>query len=38
MAKQMSSREFDQNTSVAKKAAQQGPVYVTDRGALRMFS
>ena len=28
----MTSREFNQNTSGAKKAADLGPVYVTDRG------
>ena len=28
----ISSREFNQDTSGAKKAAQQGPVYITDRG------
>lgn len=28
----MSSREFNQDTSGAKKAAEQGPVYITDRG------
>ena len=28
----MSSREFNQDTSGAKKAAQQGPVFITDRG------
>jgi prevent-host-death family protein len=27
-----SSREFNQDTSRAKKAAQQGPVFITDRG------
>ncbi len=32
MATQMSSREFNQNTSGAKKAAERGPVYITDRG------
>lgn len=32
MAKQMSSREFNQDTSGAKKAAETGPVYITDRG------
>lgn len=32
MTKQMSSREFNQDTSGAKKAAEQGPVYITDRG------
>jgi len=29
---QMSSREFNQDTSGAKKAAERGPVYITDRG------
>lgn len=28
----MSSREFNQQTSLAKKAAQSGPVIITDRG------
>lgn len=28
----MSSREFNQDTGTAKKAARRGPVYVTDRG------
>ena len=28
----MSSREFNQDTSGAKKAAQKGPVFITDRG------
>ena len=28
----MSSREFNQDTSRAKKAAERGPVYITDRG------
>lgn len=32
MATQMSSREFNQDTSGAKKAAEHGPVYITDRG------
>jgi len=32
MATQLSSREFNQNTSGAKKAAENGPVYITDRG------
>lgn len=32
MATQMSSREFNQDTSKAKKAATDGPVYITDRG------
>ena len=29
----MSSREFNQDTSGAKKAASAGPVFITDRGA-----
>lgn len=28
----MSSREFNQDTSRAKRAARKGPVYITDRG------
>lgn len=32
MATQISSREFNQDTSGAKKAAEAGPVYITDRG------
>lgn len=32
MATQVSSREFNQDTSGAKKAAENGPVYITDRG------
>lgn len=28
----VSSREFNQNTSGAKKASEQGPVFITDRG------
>jgi prevent-host-death family protein len=28
----MSSREFNQDTSRAKKAAMDGPVFITDRG------
>jgi antitoxin (DNA-binding transcriptional repressor) of toxin-antitoxin stability system len=32
MATNMSSREFNQDTSRAKKAAQAGPVFITDRG------
>jgi prevent-host-death family protein len=28
----VSSREFNQDTSKAKKAAQAGPVFITDRG------
>ena len=27
-----SSREFNQNTSRAKRAAKKGPVFITDRG------
>jgi prevent-host-death family protein len=27
-----SSREFNQDTAKAKKAARQGPVFITDRG------
>ena len=30
--KTMSSREFNQNTAAAKRAAKKGPVYITDRG------
>lgn len=29
-----SSREFNQDTSRAKKAAMDGPVFITDRGRL----
>ncbi len=32
MSTQMTSREFNQNTSGAKKAADDGPVFITDRG------
>jgi prevent-host-death family protein len=32
VATQISSREFNQDTSGAKKAAAKGPVYITDRG------
>lgn len=32
MATQMTSREFNQDTSGAKKAAETGPVFITDRG------
>jgi len=32
MVTQMSSRDFNQDTSGAKKAAEHGPVYITDRG------
>ncbi len=32
MATQITSREFNQDTSGAKKAAEHGPVYITDRG------
>jgi prevent-host-death family protein len=28
----MSSREFNQDASKAKRAAEQGPVFITDRG------
>lgn len=31
-ATRMSSRQFNQDTSGAKKAAENGPVYITDRG------
>lgn len=30
----MSSREFNQDTGNAKRAARTGPVYVTDRGRV----
>jgi prevent-host-death family protein len=29
---QMTSREFNQDTGRAKKAAEKGPVFITDRG------
>jgi len=32
MTTQLSSREFNQDTSGAKRAAENGPVYITDRG------
>lgn len=32
MATLMSSREFNQDTGRAKRAAAEGPVYITDRG------
>ncbi|MEX1164569.1 MAG: type II toxin-antitoxin system Phd/YefM family antitoxin [Nitriliruptor sp.] len=32
MVTTISSREFNQDTSGAKKAAGRGPVYITDRG------
>ena len=32
MATTLSSRAFNQDTSGAKKAASQGPVFITDRG------
>ena len=32
MTTQITSREFNQNTSKAKQAAARGPVYITDRG------
>jgi len=30
----LSSREFNQHTSRAKRAAKRGPVFITDRGRL----
>jgi len=30
----LSSREFNQDTSKAKRAAKRGPVFITDRGRL----
>lgn len=30
----LSSREFNQDASRAKKAAEKGPVFITDRGRL----
>jgi Antitoxin Phd_YefM, type II toxin-antitoxin system len=30
----ISSREFNQNASAAKKAAEKGPVFITDRGRM----
>lgn len=30
--KKLTSREFNQDTAGAKRAAQAGPVYITDRG------
>ena len=32
MSKTMTSREFNQHASQAKKATKQGPVFITDRG------
>ncbi len=32
MATTLSSREFNQDTSRAKKASSKGPVFITDRG------
>ncbi len=32
MATRMTSREFNHDTGGAKRAAQTGPVYITDRG------
>lgn len=32
MVTQISSRQFNQDTSGAKKAAERGPVYIADRG------
>jgi prevent-host-death family protein len=29
---EMTSRQFNQNTSGAKKASKKGPVFITDRG------
>ena len=37
MSVNFSSREFNQDVSRAKKAALQAPVFITDRGHLRMF-
>lgn len=34
MTTRISSREFNQDTGAAKKAAERGPVYITDRGRL----
>ncbi len=31
-ARKLSSREFNQDTGGAKRAAEAGPVYITDRG------
>ena len=31
-ARSISSREFNQGTGMAKRAARNGPVYITDRG------
>ena len=31
-ARTLTSREFNQDTGGAKKAAEKGPVYITDRG------
>lgn len=32
MTTQITSRAFNQDTSGAKRAAEEGPVYITDRG------
>lgn len=32
MSKTVSSREFNQDSSGAKRAANEGPVFITDRG------
>lgn len=32
MATKMTSREFSQDTGRAKRAAERGPVFITDRG------
>ena len=34
----LSSRQFNQDASKAKKAAKQGPVFITDRVGRRMCS
>ena len=34
--KTVSSREFNQDTSGAKRAASSGPVFITDRGKPRL--
>lgn len=33
-AKKLTSREFNRDTGGAKRAAEDGPVYITDRGEL----
>ena len=32
--RKLTSREFNQDTGGAKKAAEAGPIYITDRGRL----